>query len=563
MIIRIGEHGVPPFVDVCCIPHHSPFYSHLCLYFLCVTSSLGLRPFTVIRWTMAHIMPSSPSLRYLLESWKPRASSRPEYLGLSGGDDECLLEQEKGATLPSFREKWRPIRHARMRRYIALVGATVSLLLLLALAFQKRTSTFSHEQVARNAQRLHLLIPSPDLNRELCKAALSAKVLHYSTPTLVRWDPTEESSQANTLRRMTAVRNHLENIARHDGNDTVVLMDSISTWFQLRPETLLKRYYDINRSAMERLALSMGPKMVAQDGIRQSIVFSASPNCGATSTQDRGCQSIPASPLSRGTSQANASSYLTQGVTVGPAKDLYEVYRRGVAIIERSSDFEDELQIFSEVFGQQEYQRSLLRRQPRSWLEQFGGLFSAEDQEPQSHNVHPDEFGIGLDYAGELSLNTENAPDSFTRSHHSRLPLDITFSMPPFWTPSGQDLPSEKTWTDLGFLTNAQTQSIPAMIQHSMSASHKLRRGHWENLWLQPHSRKLLDAYMAIPTMPLATVRDNENVQQIFWSTMIGEKAGVKVADGPWISWEQLCPGEELAAEIFGDELGVWQDPLP
>lgn len=500
----------------------------------------------------------------MLESWTPPIPSLSTYRQLPKEDSESLLEHEKGEPELPVRARWRNVRHLRVRRYVAFVGVAASLLLLLALAFSKRAATNKpHGPVEQNAQNLHLLVPSPDLNPELCKTSLSAEVLGYSPPTLVQWHPVGNHVQANTRRRMTAVRNYLEKLATQRGNDTVVLMDSVSTWFQLRPEVLLKRYYNINRSGDKRLVSSMGIETVEVQGMRQSIVFPASSTCGAVAMTDRGCHAIPESPLSRGTSQMNAPQYLAQGVKVGPAKDLYELYRRAVAIIERSQDFEDELQVFTEIFGQQEYRRSLLHRQPRSWLQRFGGLFSGENPKPQIHEDHPDEFSIGLDYAGELSLSTETGPESFTWSKHNHLPLDITSSMPPFWAASDQTLPSGKTWKDLNLLTNSHTHSIPAIIQQNTSADHHLHKSQWANLWLQPYARKLLDAHMFIPTMPLTSVRDGGGVEQVFWSTTIDEKAGAKVADGPWLGWDRLCPGEELAEEVFGDGEGVWRNPLP
>ncbi|KAM0719920.1 hypothetical protein Q7P37_004055 [Cladosporium fusiforme] len=511
---------------------------------------------------MARWMRSTPFLRRLRESWTLTTSPLLAYQQLPTWDSEGLLEQEKDGPVLPIRERWRTIRHTRARRYIAFVGVAVSLLLLLALAFSKRALTRPIDPVEVNAQTLHLLIPSPNLNIELCKTTLSAQVLQYSPPTILRWDPVGNDVQANAQRRMTAVRDYLQKLAKRNGNDTVILMDSISTWFQLRPEVLLRRYYNINRSADKRLTSDIGTEAMAQQGFQQSIVFPAASSCSAASTTDRGCQAIPVSPLSQGTSGITLPRYLGQGVVVGPAKDMFELYRRAVAIIERSQDVDNELQIFTEIFGQQEYRRSLLRREPQSWLQRFTASFSRENHEPEPQRDNPDEFSIGLDYAGELSLSTETGPESFTWSHHSRIPPDITSSMPPFWSPSGQGLPSEKFWTDLRLLTNAHTQSIPAMIRHNTSASHNLRQNHWENLWMQPYSRQLLNTHMTIPTMPLAGVRDNNNVEQVFWSTVIGEKAGAQVADGPWMGWDSLCPGEKLASEVFGDDRGEWKNPL-
>jgi hypothetical protein len=68
---------------------------------------------------------------------------------------------------------------------------------------------------------------------------------------------------------------------------------------------------------------------------------------------------------------------------------------------------------------------------------------------------------------------------------------------------------------------------------------------------------------MTVPVMPIASVIDNEGVEQVFWSPTNGEKAGVKDSAGRWYSWHDICKGEDLAEEIFGDQLGEWKAAKP
>jgi hypothetical protein len=111
--------------------------------------------------------------------------------------------------------------------------------------------------------------------------------------------------------------------------------------------------------------------------------------------------------------------------------------------------------------------------------------------------------------------------------------------------------------------TDACTQAIPAAVAHhsNITNNNQARQILWEQLWLSHDSRKLFDAYMSVPAMPLAVVIDPENVEQVFWSTTIGEKAGVKWSNGTWLDWNDLYKGEQLAEEIFGDGLGEWTSP--
>jgi hypothetical protein len=117
------------------------------------------------------------------------------------------------------------------------------------------------------------------------------------------------------------------------------------------------------------------------------------------------------------------------------------------------------------------------------------------------------------------------------------MPQDILTSMSPFWTPAGQGLPAENIWSDLSLFTNTHTRAIPVAVQHrsSITNNHYARQQLCQQFWLSQQSRKLFDACTSVPTMPLAAVIDHENVEQIFWSTTIGEKAGVNWSNGTWL----------------------------
>jgi hypothetical protein len=510
----------------------------------------------------------SPVLKQSAEQWLVWPSLKPSQV--SHEDSEGLLEREKNHTTPPLRERWRVLSLAKPRRYIALGGVASLLLLSLAYAFSSGPQAHSVPTVApeRNSQRLHLAIPTPDLNNDLCKTVLSAELLHYSTPTLVRWerDP-DQDARESTQRRMTTVRDYLDKLLKHHANDTVVLLDSVSTWFQLRPEVLLKRYYEINRQGNERLAATKSWDKMQEMSVEQSVVFSASSDCGVASNDAVKCSRLPESPLKGQSFALNAPRYLSQDLIIGRVKDVHEIYRRAVAIIEQNQDFSGELAIFSEIFASQEHHRSLVPSKTLSWSQRFRGLFTSS----YSHGPlagkdakipakrHADEFGIGLDYAGTLSMSTSKGPESFMVAQQKNLPPDVSSSMPPFWTTTGQGLPLDRTWSDLDMFTNVHTHSVPAMVHNNVTDGARVREKQWGRLWLRPFARRLLDAYMNVPVMPLASVVDHEGVEQVFWSTTTGEKAGAKDAEGRWYGWDELCGGENLAAELFGDGLGEWK----
>ena len=477
-------------------------------------------------------------------------------------DSEGLLDQEKeNATKPTIRLTW-------LRCNIAFPGVTA--LLLLAVAYRSRPRT--HLPCRQNAQILHLVIPTSDLDPELCRTVLSAEVLHYSTPTLVQWDAVPGDGLADVQPRTTAVRDHLGNLKENHENDTVILLDSVSTWFQLRPEVLLKRYYGIISKGNQRLAARIGQKAMQEEGVKQSVVFSASSTCGAAEER---CSQVPESPLVHKVSRATEPRNREQGIAIGPVKDLYEIYRRAVATIERTEDLHlSELAVFSEIFSNQEHHRGLIQPVTRSWSPRFRGWLTGsyahgplarKNMTVPQKITNDNDFGIGLDYAGELTFDTASMSEGYAWAKHMTLPSDILTLMPPFWTTTGQGLPSEKTWSDLSLFTNTRTQAIPAAVRHHSDATnnHYARQKLWQQLWLSQYSRKLFGAYTSVPAMPLATVVDNDNVEQVFWSTTTGEKAGVKWSNGTWLGWNDLCKGEQLANEIFGDGLGEWTSPAP
>ena len=518
---------------------------------------------------MSRILSVLPTLKHSTERWLTRPSAILRHV--LPEDNERLLEQEKGCTVPSWRDRWQIFCLSKTRRFITL-GIAIGLLLLL-LAYTSLSTSQPQLQLSetpeRNTQTLHLAIPTPDFHPELCKTVLSAEVLHYSTPTLIHWDAVDQDPQASTQRRMTAVRDYLNKLLEHHGNDTVILTGSESTWFQLRPEVLLKRYYDNNRQGNERLAASMSPAKMLEESIEQTVIFSASSECGTTSAIE--CSRVPEYPLERKSSHMNSPRYLSQDVVIGKVTDVFEIYRRAVAVVEQRHEFKSELAIFTEIFSNQEHHRSLIRPKAPSWSQRFRGWFAGSySHAPLAgrnatihRQPHADEFGIGLDYAGEVSMDTSKGPESFMMAQHRNLPQDVVSSMPPFWSTTGEGLPLHKTWSDLYMFTNAQTRSTPVMIRNNITDYPDIRERQWARLWLQPFARKLFDAYMTVPVMPIASVIDNEGVEQVFWSPTNGEKAGVKDADGKWYSWHDICKGEELAAELFGDKLGEWKATKP
>lgn len=506
--------------------------------------------------------------RLATEQWPMRS---PSLLGnLSQELGEGLIEQQQQqekrhvSTQPG--KMWRAIyRVSPLRRYGVLGGLVVLTICLFALRISSRTQPGQPVVLERKAQTLHLIVPTPEINSELCKTILSAEVLQYSTPTVARYDTHGQDARANAQSRMKAVRDYLATLVSDHGNDTVILLDGANTWFQLRPEVLIKRYYDINRRANNRLAATIDFEVMRNESSRPSVIFSAASECGATAGDAAGCSHVPVPSLSKIAWRSKLPRYLSKDLVMGTVADLHAIYQRAVAMIEQDTEVKSELAVLSKLFHNQEQYRARFASKT-SWLQHFRGWFMGK----YSHGplagrfataqgqAHAEDLGIGLDYSGELSVDLSKEAQIPTHMQRKDFSPDVAHSMPPFWSTTGEGLPVYKTWSDVDMFTTTDTHAIPVVAHTNNMADSTVLKDLWRRFWLQPYSRKLLDAYMSVPAMPLASVIDNEGVEQVFWSTTIGDKAGVKDADGKWYGWEDICKGDEVAEEVFGDGLGEW-----
>lgn len=498
------------------------------------------------------------------EPWPMRSSS---LLGsLSHEHGEGLIEHEESHTSLPFGERWRAIYRVTPRRYGVLGGSIILTILLFILSLSRGSYHDRSDVPERRAQTLRLILPVSDISSDLCRTILSAQVLQYSTPTLVRWDAFGRDTRENAQRRMTAVRNYLATLVDEHGNDTVMLLDGAKTWFQLRPEVLIKRYYEMNRRVNDRLAASIGLKMMRDEAVRQSVVFSSTQECGTVAGDVVGYSDAQEPPNKKRASHSRPPGHISQDLVMGTVTDLHAIYQRSVSVIEQDPRLVDELAVLSEVLRIQEHNRALLASRNLSWSQHFRGWMSGiyshgpligKEETGQSQR-HAEDLGIGLDNAGELSMGISKRSDSFAFVQHEDIPADIAYSMSPFWTTTGESL-SHKAWSDLNLLTHTQTHAVPALVHSLITDDPSARRGQWRSLWFQPFSRRLLDASMSVPVMPLAAAVDNDSIEQVFWSTTTGEKAGVKDTDGTWYGWEDICKGDELAEELFGDGVGEWK----
>ncbi|KAF2764687.1 hypothetical protein EJ03DRAFT_355556 [Teratosphaeria nubilosa] len=435
----------------------------------------------------------------------------------------------------------------------------------------------AHDSVTTRQQQtryLYLLIPTSHADTELCKTVLTAQILGYPPPYLIHWDTSLDYPDRTSLRyteKLRLTRDFLQQLPEHAQDGMVILLDGPNSWFQLRPEILLNRFFKIVEEANGRLYETLPSDVIAEDDLEPSIVFSAQDRCIAGTEDLPSCYAVPQAP----SAQAKRNlRWLNMGSAVGPVRNMLALFRRAVAKAERLETGVHDHEIMSEIFGEQELQHENLRSRHSSWWRKVADEWLGRVRSSANGSVGkgqykegaPDEFGITLDYANELDLSVVSGIDSIASSKHNWVAADIAQSMLPYWTISGYNVPTNKTWTDIDLLTDYRSNSVPAIISFNYDKDHvlDLHQKWWQSLWLQPHARNLYDSAAMMPNLPAASVLDGSGTEHTFWpATMTMYKAGVRSMDGTWIGFEQLCGDEGTAHELFGDGLGLWTDPAP
>jgi len=127
---------------------------------------------------------------------------------------------------------------------------------------------------------LHVLIPASRPDPNLCKAIVSGNVLGYPRPTIINWNQTFDDPAfvegGSHLAKINGTAQYLYSLDESRDDDLVLMIDGYDAWIQLRPQTLVDRFFDINRRAKERIASEMGGYNTA---VSQEIVFGCQKRC--------------------------------------------------------------------------------------------------------------------------------------------------------------------------------------------------------------------------------------------------------------------------------------------
>ncbi|KAG8624916.1 hypothetical protein KVT40_006667 [Elsinoe batatas] len=462
------------------------------------------------------------------------------------------------------------------RFYPRVVGVFIVItvgLWIVSTQSQVFTSYRHHEPAQRDEEPglFHLVIPAshPDIN--LCKTLVSASILGYPKPSLLNWginfDDPGLVEGGSHVAKVTGMLEFLNGLDGSRGEDLVLMVDGYDIWFQLRPQLLLDRFFDINAVADHRSNKLYGVSDKLAPRVHQKTVISSQKRCWPWNATDAPCAAVPPSTLpaqiygsstdvlstdERFTYRKIRQRYLNSGVIMGTVDSLKVIFSRAEELMRASKNFGSDQYILSQVFGEQEVSRHerLQKQQTSSDVNTTRTPFR--------------EYGLGLDYESRLGLATVFAEEDTqwitysnatsvqqarsecdVPSDNTRMDKcqeDVQGSRPPFWTLTTENLPKDRSWKDVSLFTNVWTGVVPAIIHHNahQNGMKSLRDTWWERLWLQEHASTLHDAAERQPLGPLGYA------DRRFWWPVEKNDKGVRVQrDG---GWNHLSFGDDTDA---------------
>ena len=353
----------------------------------------------------------------------------------------------------------------------------------------------------------------------------------------------------------------------------------------------MDRYFEINRRADERIRKELGREAVTQYNLTQQIVFSAQKACSPWTSGDPACYAVPQSTLAKHvygsqtdkTTNGGAVDYsknrprfLSAGLMMGNVKAVRALYNEVSDRMSHDDSLQTDQQVFSQIFGEQNVHREIVRRQFTTWRQNLASWFVTDARVKLFKQEHIDkvssrgqslEFGIGLDYESALGFATDNAHEdaawvSFNKpaqlqaaskgeSRIGALQKDISYTLPPFWTFTEEPVNRSRSWEDVPLLANAYTGIVPATVQHN--GKDALRKEWWGKMWFQKNARTLFSAHINAPRGVVAVA--GSNVTRAWWGTD-DWRGGARNVTGQWFRYDVYCKGTEN--EMFRDGKGVW-----
>ena len=436
--------------------------------------------------------------------------------------------------------------------------------------------------------RLHLLVPATSSNVDLCKLMVSAQILGYPTPVLINFgDDEEEDPYVQHLGKVEGLLEYLQRLEDSSDYDTdfVLIVDGYDGWFQLMPDVLIKRYYEVVKQADARAKKIYGEEVAESNGMTHSIVIGPDKVCWPVDFSRPACWAVPGTTLSRyafgpqshnGRDDNNDPKWLNSGTIIGPAQDLKEFLQATLDLIHEDPSVTSDQYYMAQLFGLQEFAR-LSHNQTR--MHEFRDTrYNVELEHPDDTGLMRFEPSIKADVKteyhilidGESSLfqtlafwkqyltfmtpshswypmrNGTNMTDpTIFNPYHAEIPSDIEDSTKPL-NLSSNDIARTLSWSQTELLYNTISHRFPVLIH--FTGEKKYRDVWWQRMWFQSSAAELRQASAKL--LDYGITADGEQIDGKTWVKAESQhaeeyrEAGISGAESDrrgWLSWRTMC----------------------
>ncbi|PQE03293.1 Legume-like lectin family protein [Rutstroemia sp. NJR-2017a BBW] len=477
--------------------------------------------------------------------------------------------------------------------------------------------------------KFHLLIPAKTQTVNLCKTLLSAAILNYPPPTLIEFE-LEHDNEKQDEHQGQSIQQILDFLnGKEAQDDDLILVVEDDSWLQLPAEVTISRFFHGMRDSSDSLLKQYGrldlgddeiPMLLRPQKYTHKVLFGAQKEC-PNAPDDPACYSVPQSPLpsdiygfetdKHPEGKYNRPRYMSSKMVMGQVTDMRPIYERAAQLLKDHPGITNSQDIFSQILGEQEYQRTIYQESQlpkskwNSWLtSKLGQSTNMPAVKPKNMTTilgRNYEFGIGLDYYSSIFQVMNNSADDvrfvkfstpsliISPSKHAastfkdllHLPPDLNFSASPFALhtvstkipdPPFNEIdallpdPNNTSWNDVNLATNVIVpgSSVPATLNfHGDQSTMDLLDEWWPKIWFQEHGRALLRQYMRSPDGPIAAEAAADGGDR--WWDLRGGKGGVWTGRGEWLEWREVCGkvdglsgGQTVEDVLFGDGWGVY-----
>lgn len=282
---------------------HSHFLPAFLLWMLCVSDMLGfLRLPASLRQAFGNLLP------VLRKS-------------LPGEDDAMGLLADETKHHATARSS--TLHGRRLWRTTVVIGLLIS---CGALLFSKRltgnpTAVTTIPAIPQEDYYLHVLLPTRLSPEETCRTILSGAALNYPIPWAISWNADVDESMKDIggdTAKLESILAFLDLQGPERDNDIVIVLANPRSWFQARPEVLMKRYRSIQQEPQHQgLRQNATRELYELQNIKNKIVLSVEEKC--LSKQGADCLPVQA--------EDNTQRFVSHNFAIGPIKELRLLYR--------------------------------------------------------------------------------------------------------------------------------------------------------------------------------------------------------------------------------------------